>query len=285
MRTDTLFAQKTVFSFEVFPPKKTSSIETVYRAIDELAALKPDFISVTYGAGGSENSAATLEIASEIKNKYSTESVAHLPCINLTKPEVIDMLHQFEQHGIENIMALRGDITEGVPIKTDFRYASDLTAFIRQHGDFNIIGGCYPEGHPEAPDIETDICNLKIKVDAGVSQLASQLFFDNRFFYDFLDRVAKVGITVPIEAGIMPITDQRQVERIVKLSNAQTPEKFDALIEKYGTNPDEMREAGIDYAIEQIMDLLKNGVDGIHLYTMNKPYVAFRIVEAVKSFL
>lgn len=285
MRTNTLFAQKKVFSFEVFPPKKTSAIETVYRAIDEMSTLQPDFISVTYGAGGSENCESTLDIASAVKNKYGVESVAHLPCINLTKPEVIDMLRRFEQQGIENIMALRGDITEGVPIKTDFKYASDLTAFIRQHSDVNIIGGCYPEGHPEAPSMEADIRNLKIKVDAGITQLASQLFFDNRYFYDFLERAAKAGIDVPIEAGIMPITDQRQIERIVKLSDAKTPKKFDDLIEKYGADAEEMRKAGIGYAIEQIIDLLENGVDGIHLYTMNKPYVAAQISEAVRAYL
>lgn len=282
MHTNELFRQKKVFSFEVFPPKKDSSVETIYKTLDELRGLSPDFISVTYGASGSA-SGLTVKIASDIKHKYGIESVAHLPCINLMKEEVLSTLRELKKAGVENILALRGDIRPDVPPKQDFRHASDLISFIRENGDFNIIAACYPEGHPESHSIAEDIRNLKKKVDAGANQLISQLFFDNDYFYSFLERAEIAGIQVPIQAGIMPVTNKKQIERMVSLCGATLPKKFTAVMERYGNNPSAMRDAGIAYAIDQIVDLSAHGVDGIHLYTMNNAYVAKKISEAVAT--
>lgn len=285
MKTSEIFRNKTVLSFEVFPPKKTSPIETIYNTLDELKNLSPDFISVTYGAGGSLNSSSTIEIASAIKNRYGIESIAHLPCINLSKEEVLSVLDKLKENHIENILALRGDISPDYPIKNDFKHASDLVSFITEHGDFNIIGACYPEGHPESKNLIDDIINLKRKVDSGTNQLVSQLFFDNDKFYSFLERARCAGITVPIEAGIMPVLNKKQIERMVSLSNATLPKKFVTMMEKYEDKPEAIRDAGIAYAVDQIVDLISQGVDGIHLYTMNNAYVAQKISEAVKSII
>jgi methylenetetrahydrofolate reductase (NADPH) len=284
MHTNELFQRKTVLSFEVFPPKRTSPIGTIYRTLQELNGLCPDFISVTYGAAGS-GSGDTVQIASDIKNRYEIESVAHLPCISLTREDVLETLERLKRNGIENILALRGDIRPETVPKTDFRHASDLIAFIREHGDFNLIGACYPEGHPESGGVVEDIRNLKIKVDAGADQLISQLFFDNDYFYSFLERARIAGIGVPIQAGIMPVTNRKQIERMVSLCGATLPKKFVRVLEKYGENPAAMQDAGIAYAIDQIVDLIAQGVDGIHLYTMNNSHVAKKISEAVASLL
>jgi len=283
MKTSEIFRNKTVLSFEVFPPKKTAPIETIYNTLDELKNLSPDFISVTYGAGGSLNSSSTIEIASAIKNRYGIESIAHLPCINLSKEEVLSVLEKLKENCIENILALRGDISPDYPIKNDFKHASDLVSFITEHGDFNIIGACYPEGHPESKNLIDDIINLKRKVDSGTNQLVSQLFFDNDKFYSFLERARCAGITVPIEAGIMPVLNKKQIERMVSLSNATLPKKFVTMMEKYEDKPEAIRDAGIAYAVDQIVDLISQGVDGIHLYTMNNPLVAHKIHEATKT--
>ncbi len=285
MKTSSLFQKKTVLSFEIFPPKRNAPIETVYKTLDELCDLHPDFISVTYGAGGSENCASTLKIASDIKNKYHVESVAHLPCINLTKEDVLKMLEEFKAEGIENILALRGDPVPDLEPKKDFRYASDLVAFIKEHGDFDIIGACYPEGHTEAENMVTDIIHLREKIDAGATHLISQLFFDNQCFYEFLEKSKIAGINVPIEAGIMPVTNKKQIERMVTLCGASLPSKFAKMMSRYEHNPEALRDAGIAYAIDQIVDLLAQGVDGIHLYTMNNPYVARKICEAVQNMI
>lgn len=284
MHTSELFKRKTVFSFEVFPPKRTSSVDVIYHTLRELNGLSPDFISVTYGAAGG-GSNFTVQIASDIKNRYGLESVAHLPCINFTKEEVLDTLKSLKQNGVENILALRGDLSPDVSPKTDFKHASDLISFIKENGDFNMIGACYPEGHPESGGIVKDILNLKKKVDAGADQLISQLFFDNSYFYSFLERARIAGINVPIQAGIMPVTNKKQIERMVSLCKATLPKKFVKVMEKYGGNPTAMRDAGIAYAIDQIVDLVAQGVDGIHLYTMNNSYVAGKISEAVTSLL
>lgn len=284
MHTNELFQRKTVFSFEVFPPKKTSSIDTIYDTLQEMRGLSPDFISVTYGAAGTGGN-LTVKIASDIKHQYGIESVAHLPCINLTKENVLAILENLRLNGIENLLALRGDIRSDITPKTDFKHASDLIAFIKKNGNFNIIGACYPEGHPESRDIVEDIQNLKTKVDAGTDQLISQLFFDNNYFYSFLERTKIVGITVPIQAGIMPVTNKKQIERMVTLCGTTLPKKFVKMIDKYENNPAAMRDAGIAYAIDQIVDLVAQGVDGIHLYTMNNSYIAKKINEAVTSLL
>lgn len=284
MKTNGLFKEKTVLSFEVFPPKRDYPVETIFRTLDGLKGLGPDFISVTYGAGG-QTKDFTLEIASAIKNEYHIESVAHMPCINLSREEALLLLEQLRQGGIENILALRGDLSPDFTPKTDFVHASDLAAFIRENGDFNVIGACYPEGHNEAGGMVEDIRNLKVKVDAGVSQLISQLFFDNDYFYSFLEKTELAGIDVPIQAGIMPVVNRKQIERMVTLCGVQLPKKFVRVMERYGDRPEAMRDAGIAYAIDQIVDLIAQGVDGIHLYTMNNAYVAQRISEAVSSLL
>jgi len=289
MKISSLFEQKkTVFSFEIFPPKKTSSVETIYETLEELKDLKPAFISVTYGAGGSMTEAGnskTCEIASIIKNKYNMVPVAHLTCVNSSKAQVEAELKALKKNGIENILALRGDINPDVPPCNDFRYASDLVKFIREFGDFNISGACYPEGHAEAEDTIQDILNLKKKIEAGVTHLMSQLFFDNSFFYDFREKARLAGISVPIEAGIMPVTNKSQIERMVSMCGASIPQKLAKIMQRYENEPEELKKAGIDFAIEQIIDLISKGVDGIHLYTMNNPYVARQISESIGSLL
>lgn len=276
---------KRVFSFEVFPPRRTDTVNTIYDTIKKLKALNPDFISVTYGAGGSESNTDTFKIASAIKNNYGIESVAHFPCINLTKGEVLKMLEDLRSAGIENILALRGDVNPGFNPKNDFKFANDLISFIKEHGDFNIIAACYPEGHFESPTIIEDIRNLKRKVDAGANQLITQLFFDNNYFYSFRERAAIAGINVPIEAGIMPVVNKKQIERIVAICRVNLPKKFLAIMNRYENNPQALRDAGIAYAVDQIIDLIAQGVDGIHLYTMNNPYIAQRIYEAINTLL
>ena len=278
---------KTVFSFEVFPPKKTSSIDTIYKTIDELKELHPDFISVTYGAGGSSAGNITAGIAGYIRRNAGVLSAAHLTCVNNTKEDIIRILEEFKNEGIENILALRGDMPAGAEPKKDFKYASDLVAFIKQESgdDFGISGACYPEGHIEADTIVKDIHNLRKKVDAGAEHLMSQLFFDNSLFYNFIEKVRIADIDVPIEAGIMPVVNKKQIERMVSLCGASLPPKFVKMMQRYESNPDALRDAGIAYAVDQIVDLISNGVDGIHLYTMNNPYVAKKISESVSSLL
>ncbi len=285
MKIKSMFERGTVFSFEIFPPKKTSPIETVYNTLEKLGDLNPDFISVTYGAAGSTNKVSTCEIASAIKNKYGVVPAAHLPCINYTKEEILQILDEFKASGIENILALRGDINPDIPPKKDFRYASELIEFIKANGDFDIAGACYPEGHIECDNIIDDIHNLKKKVDAGAEHLISQLFFDNSCFYSFLEKIRIAGINVPVEAGIMPVVNKNQIERMVSLCGASLPSKFTKMMQKYEHSPEAIRDAGIAYAIDQIVDLVSNGVDGIHIYTMNNPYVARRISEAVESLI
>ena len=276
---------KTVFSFEVFPPKKTSPIESVYDKLGEICALDPDFVSVTYGAGGTSKDSRTREIAAKIKYDFKIESVAHLTCVNSTKAEIDETLDDLEAHGIENILALRGDRVENVEPKKDFVYASDLCAYIKKRGGFDIAGACYPEVHMEAESEIADILNLKKKVEAGATHLISQLFFDNSAFYLFAEKAKIASINVPIEAGIMPVTNKSQIERMVSLCGASLPAKFSRTMQKYENRPEALRDAGIAYAVEQIVDLISNGVDGIHLYTMNNPYVARKITEAVSSLL
>ena len=287
MKTVDLFAQRTVLSFEVFPPRRDSSVSTIYKTIDELKELHPDFISVTYGAGGSDNCAATIEIASAIKHRHGIESVAHLPALCMKKEQVREVLQNFQKAGIENVLALRGDLPEGHIASGDFPYASSLVSFIHEEfpKTFNVIGAAYPEGHFESPNTVADIKHLKQKVDAGVSQLITQLFFNNDYFYRFHENCELSGIDVPIEAGIMPVVNKKQIERMVSLCKVQLPRKFLAIMERYEHDPIAMRDAGIAYAIDQIVDLVTQGVSGIHLYTMNNPYIAKRIYEAVHTLI
>ena len=281
------FKEGTVFSFEIFPPKKTGApIESVYKMLDELAGLEPDFISVTYGATGhKETSLATVDIASYIKQNTDVEGVAHLPCVNLTRQDALDLIGELERNGIENVLALRGDRVPGVEPKHDFEHASDLVSFLRENSDFDIIAACYPEGHPEAESLNDDIRHLKVKVDAGVNHLITQLFFDNDMFYRFRDLLDLAGIDVPVEAGIMPVTNAKQISRMVTLCGATLPHKFTTVMERFGDDPRAMQDAGIAYAINQIVDLAAHDVDGIHLYVMNNPYVARRVYEATESLI
>ncbi|MBR2108647.1 MAG: methylenetetrahydrofolate reductase [Ruminococcus sp.] len=275
---------KTILSFEVFPPKKTSPIESVYGVLEELCSLNPAYVSVTYGAGGTASD-NTCAIASRIKHDYKIEALAHITCVNSTSSEVENVLEEFKKNDIDNVLALRGDVVPDIPPKTDFKYASELTEFIKSYGGFHIAGACYPEVHPEAESDITDIINLKKKVDAGAEFLISQLFYDNNTFYDFTKHCRLVGINVPIEAGIMPVINQKQIQRMVSLCGASLPAKFVRIMNRYGDNPEAMRDAGIAYAVDQCVDLIANGVSGIHLYTMNNPYVARRIIEALGKLL
>lgn len=289
MKISELFKKdKTVFSFEVFPPKKTSGFESIRDAIDVIAICAPDYISVTYGAGGNTANTLTRDIAEHIKNDCGIEAMAHITCVNNTKDEVLTVMDSFVEAGIENILALRGDVNPNVPPKTDFKHASDMIEFIREHSKYDhigISGACYPETHTEASDLDADIANLRIKVDAGAEELISQLFFDNAFFYDFRDKARAAGINVPISAGIMPVTSKSQIERMVTMCGASLPQKFVRMITKYENRPDALVDAGIAYAAEQITDLLSTGVDGIHLYTMNNPYVARKITGMIGKLL
>ena len=284
------FNKKTIFSFEVFPPKKTDAIDTVLKTLDELKGLSPDFISVTFGAGGSANCDNSVAIAKHIKDVCGVESVIHMPCLNMTRQEAQYVLEQFQQAGIDNILALRGDKVDGKEPANDFLHASDLIEFIKDFDSkrtdgkyFKIFGACYPELHPQSKDVFEDVEYLKRKVDAGASHLLSQLFFDNEQFYRFLERCKMKGINVPIEAGIMPATNKKSIERMVSMTNAVLPKKFTDMMDRYADHPEAIRDAGIAYAIDQIVDLVTHGVQGIHLYTMNNPLVARRIYEATKS--
>lgn len=286
MKIASLFENnRTVFSFEIFPPKKDGSIDTIYNTLEALSDLRPDFISVTYGAGGSAAGCSTVELAKYIKEKCHTESVAHLTCINSTKDDIDRMLGELKANGIENVLALRGDINPDIPPKEDFKYASDLISYMKERSDLGFSGACYPECHMESANIVDDIRNLKIKVEAGASHLISQLFFDNGKFYDFLEKARIAGINVPIEAGIMPCTNAKQIQRMVGMCGASLPSKFSKMIQRYGDNEEAMRDAGIAYAVDQIIDLVANGVDGIHLYTMNNPYIARKISESVEKVI
>lgn len=286
MKINELFNSKElVFSFEVFPPKVTSPISTVYNTLEELKDLKPDFISVTYGAGGSLTDNRTIELSSVIKEKYGVESVAHLTCIASTKEEIDIILDDLKLKGIENILALRGDIPVGQHPKGEFDYAYELISHIKNRGDFNILGACYPEGHVKGRGIKEDMLHLKLKEERGATQFISQLFFDNSYFYNMLEQKGKLGIKSPIQAGIMPVVNKNQIERIASLCGAHIPEKFIKIMNKYEHDKDALREAGIAYAVEQIVDLVSSGVDGIHLYTMNNPYVARRIHENINTII
>ena len=285
MEISKLFKDRTVFSFEVFPPKKTSPIDTIYKTLDGLKDLKPDFISVTYGAGGNTADSSTCDIASIIKNEYNIEALAHLTCVNSSMDDIDIILKQLKENNIENVLALRGDINPDNPPKDDFRYASELISYIKEKGGFNLSGACYPEIHLEAKDMITDILNLKKKVDAGASHLISQLFFDNNAFYSFVEKAKIAGINIPIEAGIMPVVNKNQIERMVSLCGASLPAKFSKIMQRFEHNPEALRDAGIAYAVDQIVDLVSNGVDGIHLYTMNNPYIAKKISESVVSII
>lgn len=278
--------KKVSFSFEIFPPKKSYSPESLTRTFEPLAALNPDFISVTYGAGGSTiQQNKTVDLCRILKQDYHVESMAHLTCINSRKDEVASMLDQIKAQGIENILALRGDRNPDIVSPGDFKYACELIDFIHTHSDVDISAACYPECHPECDSLREDVRNLKHKVDAGVSNLITQLFFDNEDFYRFQELCDVAGIHVPIHAGIMPAVNKSGVERMVVKCGASLPKKFVRMMARYENDPIALQDAGISYATEQIVDLLSSGVDGIHIYTMNKPEIAEKISSNVRSLI
>lgn len=269
------------FSFEIFPPKKTSSIETVYGAIENLAQMEPDFISVTYGAGGSGQCNKTCELASLVKNKHHIKAIAHLTCINSSKEQVKKILIDLKKQGIENILALRGDRNPDIQEAKDFKYAYELIQFIKENGNFHLYSACYPETHPECESYEKDLLHLKQKTDLGVEHLITQLFFDNEIFYRFLNDIRKLGIKQPVHAGIMPVTNLKQILRMTGMCGASIPGKLSKVLSQYFNDEEGLFKAGLDYAVEQINDLIAHGVDGIHLYTMNNPEVASYIIENI----
>ena len=288
MKIPKLFEQKKpVFSLEIFPPKKKANIDTIYDTVAKLAECNPDFISVTYGAGGNLADNSTCEIASNIKKKYGIETAAHLTCVNSTREDVKEMIGRFQAADIRNVLALRGDIVPDQEIKKDFEHANELAIEIQRkcNDDIEILGACYPEGHYESRSLDEDIHNLKYKIGAGVKALITQLFFDNQLFYEFIGKARMMGIRVPISAGIMPIVNSRQIERTVALSGASLPHEFTKMIGLYENDPEGLFDAGIEYAVNQIRDLITNGVDGIHLYIMNNPEVARRVYEDIKDLL
>jgi len=286
MKISELFnTNKCVFSLEVFPPKKDAPADTIYNTLDSLKGLSPAFISVTYGAGGTNGDNITGDIASHISNKLGISSAAHLTCVSNTRDDIDVILDDLKKKGVENILALRGDINPERPAKHDFEYASDLIRYIKENGNFHVSAACYPETHLDSPDIITDIKHLKEKQDAGADHMISQLFFDNELFYSFLEKARIAGVSVPIEAGIMPVTNKKSIERMVSMCGASLPAKFTRMMAKYENNPEALRDAGIAYAVDQIVDLVSSGVDGIHLYTMNNPFIAEKIYSAVSGIL
>ncbi len=282
---DMLTGEKNTLSFEVFPPKPDKDIEPIRTAVTEIAKLKPDFMSVTYGAGGG-NSKNTLEIAKNVQD-IGVSALAHLTCIAASKDEINKRLDDFKAAGIENILALRGDRPADFngDITHDFKYASELITHIRNYGDFCIGAACYPEGHVECENRSKDIDNLKIKVDSGCDFLTTQMFFDNSVLYSFLYRLAKHNINIPVIAGVMPVTNMKQIIRSCELSGTSLPSRFRMMADKYGDNPAAMKQAGIAYATEQIIDLFSNGVRSVHVYTMNKPDVAAAIQSNLSEIL
>lgn len=283
---DKLNEDRIHISFEVFPPKTDAGFEKVKDATDKIAQLNPSYISVTYGAGGG-TSKNTAKIASHIKHELGVESLAHLTCASSTKEEVRQVIENLKQLEIENILALRGDIVPGMifPSEERFHYAYELVEEIKKHGDFCIGAACYPEGHVENEHKEDDIKYLKQKVDSGVDFLTTQMFFDNDIHYNFLYRIREAGITVPVLPGIMPITTAAQMKRSQELSGTVFPRRFLALLDRFGDYPDAMKQAGIAYATDQIIDLLANGVKNIHVYSMNKPEVAAKIMENLSEVI
>ena len=283
---DRLNEDKIHISFEVFPPKTDAGFDKVLDATDKIAALKPSYISVTYGAGGG-TSKNTARIASHIKDDLGVLSLAHLTCASSTKAEVRSVIANLRQLGIENILALRGDIPEGMVFPTEdrFRYAWELVEEIKKYGDFCIGAACYPEGHVENEHKADDIRYLKQKVDSGVDFLTTQMFFDNDIHYNFLYRIREAGITVPVLPGIMPITSATQMKRSQELSGTVFPRRFLALLDRFGSYPEAMMQAGIAYATDQIIDLLANGVKNIHIYSMNKPEVAEKIMSNLSDII
>ncbi len=287
MKLSELFSQKKpTLSFEVFPPKSDDTYQSVQFATEHIAALQPDYMSVTYGAGGG-TSEYTVSIAANILKNYGVTPLAHLTCLSSSKERVAQQLCALKENGIENILALRGDMPkDGVPdAKHDYQYAAQLIQDIKKNGDFCVGGACYPESHVESASRADDIRYLKEKVDTGCDFLTTQMFFDNNILYSFLYKIREAGITVPVVAGIMPVTNGKQIKRICQLSGTYLPQRFKSIVDRFGDNPAAMKQAGIAYATEQIIDLLANDVHAIHVYSMNKPEVAAAIQDNLSEII
>lgn len=276
--SEILAKHKTTLSFEVFPPKTDDKYATVESAVKQIALMRPDFMSVTYGAGGGSNNRFTAKIASEI-NALGCTSLAHLSCVGSGKETINERLRDFKASGIENVLALRGDLPRYVssPDEWAFKHANELMSYISRSGDICIGGACYPEGHPESPSLDRDIEYMKLKSDCGCTFFTTQMFFDNEMFYRFMDKVRSSGIDLPIIAGIMPITNAINIKRSCELSGATLPRRFLDIVDRYADDSESMKEAGIVYACAQIIDLLAHGISNIHVYVMNKPEIAMRI--------
>ena len=282
--SDLLKREGVTFSLEVFPPKTSEKYTETARKALEIARLNPDFMSVTYGAGGGTGE-FTAGIAEEIQKNYGVPTLAHLTCVSSGRDHVMKMLEVYRQKGIENILALRGDIPQDGKVSTDYRYAVELIRDIRENGDFCIGGACYPEGHVESENKREDLRRLKEKTDAGLDFLTTQMFFNNDIFYNFLYRAREAGIEIPVIAGIMPITSAKMLKRSIAMSGTDVPQRFRAIVDYFGTDPAAMTQAGIVYASEQIIDLIANGIRHIHVYTMNKPDVAGGIMKNLSHIL
>lgn len=276
---------KRSLSFEIFPPKKDTELSSIDETLKVLCELNPDFISVTFGAGGSANSNRTIEIAKNIKHNYGIEPVVHLTSLHYDKSEIDEFASAMREAGIENILALRGDRSPNAPEKDVFPHASDLIDYLKTKYDFCVLGACYPECHPESSDRVSDLKGLKTKVDSGAEVLVSQLFFENRIFYDFRERCRIAGIDVPVIPGIMPVINASQIKRMISLCNASFPERFCRIIRRYENNSEALFDAGMTYALTQIIDLIADGIQGIHLYTMNNPKVAKRICDGIRNIV
>lgn len=287
--TDILKQKKYTLSFEVFPPKTDSAIDTVLPAIDEIASLKPSFMSVTYGAGGGTGK-YTMQIAEQTQKKTGVTFISHLTCVSSSREMIDSAIDEMKARGIENVMALRGDLTPELEntdrSKWDYRYASELVYELRsRYKELCIGGACYPEVHPESTDQKEDIKHLKEKVDAGCDFLTTQMFFDNNLLFNFLYKIREAGITVPVIPGIMPITNGKQVERAIKLSGSFMPQRFKSIVDRFGNDPEAMMHAGVIYAAGQIIDLYANGITHVHIYSMNKPKAARMITDALSDIL
>lgn len=272
-------------SFEIFPPKKDSELKNIDETLEILCALRPDYISVTFGAGGSSNNNRTIEIARKIKQRYHVEPVVHLTCLHYSKKEIDEFSKILEAEGIENILALRGDRNPNIEEKNEFKHASDLMKHLKETTDFCLLGACYPECHPESKDKIEELKYLKIKEEAGAETFLSQLFFDNECFFRFKDECQIAGITAPIIPGIMPVINAAQIKRMVTMCGASFPVKFQKIIDQYEDRREALFDSGMSYAISQVIELLTNDIQGIHLYTMNNPMVARKICEGIQNII
>ena len=285
MKISDLCKKKKSLSFEIFPPKKDSELKNIDETLSVLCELNPDYISVSFGAGGSSNCNSTIEIAKKIKQQYHVEPVVHLTCLHYNKAEMDEFANVLAAEGIENVLALRGDRNPKVQAKDDFRHASDLISYLKPKNDFCFLGACYPECHPESENKISEMKHLKEKVNAGAEVLLSQLFFNNKQFFRFVEECRIADIHVPIIPGIMPVINAAQIKRMITMCGATFPDRFQKIIAKYEDNKEALFDAGMAYALSQIIDLLVSDIDGIHLYTMNNPLVARKICEGIRNII